>query len=136
MTMNKNTRIDETLKILLICILIYGILCQCIGIFFVDSILKFSVGLWIGILLAAAGAWHMWWSLNRNLTINADNEGGAKAYSIKQSMIRYVVVCIVFVAVCLTGFAYPLATFLGVLGLKIGAYMHPVINRLLKSKTT
>ena len=128
--MNKN-RIDETLKTLLIGIFIFGVVCQLAGMFFVESMLKYTLGLWIGILIACACAWHMWWTLDRNLTRNADNEGGAKSYSILNSVIRYIVVCLMFVGLCLTDFAYPLAAFLGVMGLKAGAYLHPVINKIL-----
>lgn len=134
--MNKK-KIDETLKVLMIGILVFGVVCQLGGMFFVESMLKYTLGLWIGIALALACAWHMWWTLDKNMTRNADNEGAAKAYSIKHSVLRYTVICVVFVGLCLTDFAYPLAAFLGVMGLKIGAYLHPVINKILhKSKTT
>lgn len=128
--MNKS-RIDSTLLGLLIGIAAFGVVSQLAGMFFVESMLKYTTGLWIGVLLAAGCAWHMWWSLDRNLTMNADNEGGARAYSIKHSILRYAVICLVFVGVCMTDFAYPLATFLGVMGLKAGAYLHPVINKIL-----
>ena len=126
---DKNT--DDTLKILLTGIGVYGLVCQLGGMFFVPDMLKYTLGLWLGVLLALICAWHMWWTLDRNLTLNADNEGSAKAYSIKNSLLRYTFICLVFVLVCVTDFAYPLATFLGVMGLKAGAYLHPVINKIL-----
>lgn len=130
--MSSNTnKINETLLGLLIAIVAFSVIAQLGGMFFVDSMLRYTLGLWIGTALALASAWHMWWSLDRNLTINADNEGAARAFAIKHSMIRYAVILIVFVAVCVTDFAYPLAAFLGIMGLKVGAYLQPVINRLL-----
>ena len=124
----------DTLKELLIGILVFGIVSQLAGMFFVESMLKYTAGLWIGILLAMACAWHMWWSLNRNLQLNADNEGGARTYAIKQNLIRYAVILLVFAGVCVTGFAYPLAAFLGIMGLKAGAYMQPFVKKLLDKR--
>lgn len=130
--MNKKTnKIDETLLGLLIGIVIFAVISQIAGMFFVKSMLKYTIGLWIGIILALACAYHMWWSLDRNLSLNADNEGAARAFAIKQSMIRYVVILLVFLVICITDFAYPLSAFLGIMGLKVGAYLQPVINRLL-----
>lgn len=127
----KDKKIDETLMGLMIGIVAFSVVAQLAGMFFVDSIAKYTLGLWIGTVLALASAYHMWWSLDRNLTVNADNEGAARAFAIKQSMIRYAVILIVFVGICLTDFAYPLSAFLGIMGLKVGAYLQPVINRLL-----
>lgn len=130
--MNKKTKkIDETLLGLLIGIIVFAVISQIAGMFFVKSMLKYTIGLWIGSLLALACAYHMWWSLDRNLSLNADNEGAARAFAIKQSMIRYAVILLVFLCICLTDFAYPLSAFLGIMGLKVGAYLQPVINRLL-----
>ena len=130
--MNKKTKkIDETLLGLLIGIIIFAVISQIAGMFFVKSMLMYTIGLWIGIILALACAYHMWWSLDRNLSLNADNEGAARAFAIKQSMIRYVVILLVFLVICITDFAYPLSAFLGIMGLKVGAYLQPVINRLL-----
>lgn len=121
---------QDTLKQLLLGIFVFGIVFQIAGMFFVESMLKYTAGLWIGIMLAMACAWHMWWSLNRNLMLNADNEGAARAYAIKQNLIRYAVILLVFAGVCMTGFAYPLASFFGIMGLKAGAYMQPFIKKI------
>ncbi len=128
---SKTKKIDETLLGLLIGILVFAVISQLAGMFFVKSIMKYTLGLWMGTVLALACAYHMWWSLDRNLTVNADNEGAARAFAIKQSMIRYAVILLVFLGVCVTDFAYPLSAFLGIMGLKVGAYIQPVINRLL-----
>ena len=120
---------EDTLKELLIGILIFGVVAQLGGMFFVESILRYTVGLWIGIILALACAYHMWWSINRNMTLNAGNEGAARTFAIKNNLIRYAVILLVFVIVCLTDFAYPLAAFLGIMGLKAGAYVQPIVSR-------
>ena len=73
----------------------------------------------------------MWWSLDRNLSLNADNEGAARAFAIKQNLIRYAVILLVFLGVCLTTFSYPLAAFLGIMGLKAGAYLQPLVRKVM-----
>lgn len=123
-------KIDETLLELIMGILLFGIICQLVGVWFVKEALKYTIGLWLGILLAVLSGIHMWWSLDRNLTINADNEKGAQAYSTRANLIRYFVIVIVFLIICLTDFSYPLAAFLGIMGLKIGAYLQPLMKKI------
>lgn len=127
----KTKKIDTTLQELIIGILVFELLCQFIGIFFVKEDLKYSIGLWIGTILAVISAYHMWWSLNRNLTVNADNESGARAFSIKSNLIRYLIILFVFGLVCVTDFANPIAAFLGIMGLKAGAYLQPLTHKIL-----
>jgi hypothetical protein len=69
------------------------------------------------------------------MELNVDREGAANAYAVKSSMIRYGVILVVFLAVCLTDFAYPLAVFLGIMGLKAGAYLQPFTRKYLFKKT-
>ncbi len=123
-------RIDETLFQLLMGIVAYAIVCQLIGMWFVESISAYTYGLWIGALLAAASAYHMWWSIDKNLTINPDNERGAQIYAAKSNMLRYGCILAAFLILCLTDFSYPLAAFLGIMGLKTGAYLQPLMKRI------
>lgn len=128
-------KLDETLSQLLIGIGIFEVIALVAGVFFVESPIKYLIGMLIGSLLAFGCAYHMWYTLDKNLTINADNENGAKAYSIKNSMVRYGVILIVFGIVCVTDFAYPLAAFLGIMGLKAGAYIQPLVVKF-KNKSS
>lgn len=134
--MKSEKKIDETLKELLLAILVFEIVAQIAGliavaIFLKGGVLKYTLGLWIGAMLAFASAYHMWWSIDRNLSVNADNEGGARAFAIKQNLIRYAVILLVFLGVCLTTFSYPLAAFLGIMGLKAGAYLQPLVRKVM-----
>lgn len=128
---------NETLKELLIAILCFEIVALIVGmiavaIFLEGGVLKYTIGLLVGAVLALCSAWHMWWSIDRNLSLNADREGAARAFAIKQNLIRYAIILVVFVGLCLTNFSYPLAAFLGIMGLKAGAYLQPFINKLMK----
>lgn len=128
-------KMDETLKELMTGILLFVLACVLIGVWFVPSVTKYVLGLLIGLILAQAAAVHMYRSLRRNMEINAGREGAANAYSVKSSMIRYAVILVVFLVVCLTDFAYPLAVFLGIMGLKAGAYLQPYTRKYLFRKT-
>ena len=125
-------KIDETLKGLLIGIILFEVVCVVAGVWFVDSVLKYLIGILVGTLLACGSAVHMWWALNRNFDRNGFDERAVQAYAIRSNIIRYAVVLFVFLIVCLTDFAYPLAAFLGIMGLKAGAYLQPVLNRIRK----
>ena len=122
---------DETLKELLVGILLFEIVAILTGVWFVDAPVKYVLGILAGMLLAMFSAVHMQWSISRNLEYNMGNESGANAYSVKHSMIRYAVILIVFLVFCLTDVAYPLAVFLGIMGLKVGAYLQPFTHKYL-----
>ena len=127
-------KMDETLKELMTGTLLFVLVCLVAGVWFVNSPLKYILGLLIGLILALLAAWHMHRSICRNMDLNAGNDGAANAYAVKNSMIRYGVILIVFLAVCLTDFAYPLAVFLGIMGLKAGAYLQPFTRKYLFRK--
>ena len=127
-------KMDETLKELMTGILLFVLVCLVVGVWFVGSPLKYILGLLIGLLLALAAAWHMHRTICRNMDLHAGSQGAANAYAVKNSMIRYGVILVVFLAVCLTDFAYPLAVFLGIMGLKAGAYLQPFTRKYLFRK--
>ena len=64
----KITKINRTLFELETGILIYGAVCQ-IFVFLPEDKAKYSLGLWMGVLIAAVSAFHMWWSLDRALDL-------------------------------------------------------------------
>ncbi len=123
-----------TLIELLAGIFIFECVCELVGAFFVKDITKYSMGLLLGWILASLSAVHMYRSLMRNFDMNGNNEKGAQSYAIRSNMIRYCFILIVFFVVCITDFAYPLATFLGIMGLKIGAYIQPLIHKVILTK--
>ena len=136
--MKSEVKLDDTVKELLVGILAYEVVAQIIGSILIcifmenGSIIKYSIGLWIGAALAIASALHMWWCLNKNLSDNSDREGSARAFAVGQNLLRYFVILAVFAGLCLTTFSYPLAAFAGIMGLKIGAYIQPLVSKLLK----
>jgi len=120
--------INKTLIELLTGILLFGIICQIIGAFFVKEPAPYSSGLWIGIVTAMAAAVHMYRSLDRALDLDADSAG--KRIQM-QSIIRYVFIVIIMGITMVNGYTNPLAAFLGIMGLKVAAYLQPFTHKLI-----
>lgn len=120
--------VSKTLTELLIGILFWGIVCQIVGSFLVSDKAGYSSGLWVGILCAMASAIHMWWSIDRGLDYD-ENTASRKIQL--QSIIRYAAIVIVMAITMVNGFTNPLAAFLGIMGLKVAAYLQPFTHKLL-----
>lgn len=118
--------VNSTLLELLSGIFIYGILCQAIGVFLVHDKVAYSSGLWIGIVTAVVTAIHMWKSLDRALDFD---ESTASKKMQAQSIVRYVCIVIIMVLTMINGFTNPLAAFLGIMGLKVAAYLQPFTHK-------
>ncbi len=119
-------KINRTLFELEIGILIFGAVCQ-MFVFFIKDKAGYSIGLWIGIATALVAAFHMWWSLDRGLDFG---EKAAVSYLTKHNIFRYIGIVMVIVAVSVTKIGNPLSTFLGIMGLKAGAYLQPLTKKI------
>ncbi|MBR4760917.1 MAG: hypothetical protein IK078_12330 [Lachnospiraceae bacterium] len=120
-------QMSDALGELLCGILFFGILCQ-IGliIFLSGSGGYYSTGLWIGILLAMGMALHMTWSLDKALDY-APSDAIKKMRS--YSLLRYAAVLIILGLMMIFDPASPLTAFLGLMGLKVGAYIQPFTHK-------
>jgi hypothetical protein len=87
----------------------------------------YSIGLWIGVGLALFLAWHMWKTLDEALGLGA---AGAQKVMRKQSLLRYGAVIAVLGILMWGKFASPLAAFLGVMTLKVAAYLQPITHKV------
>lgn len=124
----EKTKIDETLKELLIGIIAAGSLFQATVMWFVKNKLSYTAGLWTGVLLAAFLAWHMWKTLDEALDFEAE---GAEKIMRKQSLLRYVIVIAVLGILMCSEIANPLAAFLGIMTLKVAAYLQPFTHKVI-----
>lgn len=119
-------KIDPTLFELCLGILAYGVIFEIVLLLFSREI-AYSLGLLIGVALALAGAVHMWWSLNRGLDL--PEKEAVKSLSI-HNIIRYLVLAAVLALLIGTKLANPIFTFAGYMGMKVSAYLNPLIHKL------
>lgn len=122
----KITRINRTLFELETGILLFGAACQ-VFVFLMKEKIWYSCGLWMGILTAAVCAFHMWWSLDRALDL--PERSAVKSLS-TNAILRYLVIAAVLAGMAISGIGDPLAAFLGVMGLKVSAYMHFITRKI------
>lgn len=123
-------KIDPTLFELCLGILTYGIIFEIVLLCFSREI-TYSLGLLIGVALAMAGAVHMWWSLNRGLDL--PEKEAVKSLSI-QNIIRYFILAAVLALLIGTKIANPIFTFAGYMGMKVSAYLNPLLHGFLEKR--
>ena len=122
-------RINNALPGLVLGILVYGCAVELIGVWFVEDKLRYTTGLLIGIALACGMAVHM-----AVVLLDAvDLYGGehARGKLAVKSVLRYLVVVVVFFAMVKWNLGNLYTAFIGVIGLKISAYLQPVAHKAL-----
>lgn len=120
-------RLNQALPGLLAGIVLYGILVQMIGVWFVEDKLRYSSGLWIGILTAMAMAYHIAKIIAES--IDSPDAQKARARIIGKGMVRYAAVAAVFAVTMYFDLGNLVTLFLGVMGLKISAYLQPLLQK-------
>ena len=121
--------LSDVLPDLLIGILLYGVVCEAVGLIFVKDRLFYSIDLLTGILCAMGMAVHMAWSLNMALDLG---ESGAVKKMQLHNLLRYGIVVVVIFALWLSGIGNPIVAFLGIMGLKVAAYLQPFTHKLFR----
>jgi hypothetical protein len=127
--MIENIKKNKVLSELLVGIVFFGAMLQIIGLFLRGNKLFFSIGLWCGIFVAGFMAIHMYVSISSALECQ-DKDAIIKVRN--HSMIRYAVVVIVLFFLYSSKLGNPLSYVAGVMGLKVAAYLQPIINRIIK----
>lgn len=118
--------INTALPGLMAGILLFGGICQVVGIFLTTDKTNFSIGLWVGVLTALFMAYHMARVLDTAVELG---ENGAQKTVVAQNVIRYVVVVIILAILMMTNIGNPIAAFAGMMGLKVSAYMQPLLAK-------
>ncbi len=122
-------RLNDALPGLVLGILIYGVLVEFIGVWFVSDKLRYTTGLVIGIALACGMAINI--AVVLQDAIDIYGESRAQARIIAKSILRYAVVVIVFFVMMKWNLGNLFAAFIGVLGLKVSAYLQPFAHKLI-----
>lgn len=125
--MKKIRSINSALPGLLVGILLWGMICQLVGVFLVTDKVNYSIGLWVGVITAVFMAFHMAYGLN--IAVMKDAKG-AQATATKQNIIRYLIVVLILGILMITKVGNPLVAFLGIMGLKVSAYLQPIFQKL------
>ena len=126
-------RINDALPGLVVGIIFYGLLVELIGIWFVKGKIHFTIGLWYGIIIAIGMAINLATVIYDSVKLG-DAERANRRIIIK-SVLRYVIVVILFFILGLFDFGNLIAAFLGVLGLKISAYGQPLLRKVYNKLT-
>ncbi len=125
MMMKRILTINQALPMLLLGIVVWGVLVQVTGIWFVEDKLRYSTGTWIGTALA------IFMAINMALVIDSAIIKGSKVGILRlKSIFRYLVVVIVFFVMVYFDLGNFIPAFIAVMGLKVSAYAQPCINKI------
>lgn len=119
-------KINRTLLEMHIGMLFFGIICQIVGMLFVENQREYALSLWFGIAFAFAASIHMCRTLDRALMSGQSASGiVTRGY-----LFRYIIVVVVLAVIAVTGVMNPLVFFLGYMSLKVTAYLQPITHKL------
>ncbi len=123
-------RLNQALPGLVLGILIYGVLVEVIGVWFVSDKIRYTTGLLIGIGCAVGMAIHIAMIIEESVRIG---QGHEKYLSFK-SVMRYLVLCAVMITMTYFNLGNMFTAIIGILGLKVSAYVQPLLYKAFKIK--
>lgn len=123
-------KINETLLELMMGIFFCGVVFQVSLVWVTDHKIAYSLGLWLGIVAAWLMAFNMWRTLDKAIDLG---EAGAMKMLRVYAIIRYLA-AVVFLGgtMLMSGYINPLAAFLGLISLKVAAYIQPITHKVIK----
>lgn len=121
-------RINDALPGLVLGIVIYGIVVELVGVWFVEDKLRYSTGLLIGIAVAIGLAINIAVVIRDAVEIYGVD--GARNRLIIKSVLRYLVVVVIFFVMTKFKLGNLFSAFIGVLGLKVSAYLQPFAHKV------
>lgn len=122
-------RLNDALPGLVMGIIFYGILVELIGVWFVSDKPGFTISLAIGIAVACGLAINIAVVIQDAIDIYGEEK--AKEKIVGKSLLRYAVVVVVFFAMIKFEIGNPIVAFIGVMGLKVSAYLQPLTHRFM-----
>ena len=122
-------RLNDALPGLVLGIVIYGIVVELVGVWFVEDKLRYSTGLLIGIVVAIGLAINIAQVIRDAVEIYGAD--GAHNRLIIKSVLRYLVVVVVFFVMMKFNLGNLVTAFIGVLGLKVSAYLQPFTHKVI-----
>ena len=123
------TKPNETLVELWIGSVAFACVIILASIWFVEAKVPFALGLLLGCLMSCYLAYHM----ARNIEKALDFEEGADRIMRVSALLRYGLVVLLLVVSYYVPFLNPIATFIGLMGLKVAAYLQPFTHKIISS---
>ncbi|HAG68483.1 MAG TPA: hypothetical protein DCL38_00755 [Lachnospiraceae bacterium] len=117
---------NETLSEVLAGIILWSGACLVASMLLCRDRPRAVVGLIAGTALSVFYILNLYSSIEGALDFD---EKGAVAYTRKKYLIRYLVICICFTLVAATGAGNIYTCFAGIMGIKIGAYIQPLVRK-------
>jgi uncharacterized Tic20 family protein len=120
-------KINRTLLEMHIGILVWGIACCGVGLFFAGDRIQYCLGIGFGVLLAMLSIFHMYRTLDRAL----DYDGKTATNVIFRGYLtRYVLFAVILFILMVTNVLNPLVVFLAYMGIKVTALIQPITHKL------
>lgn len=88
--------------------------------------LIYSLSLWLGIFLAAAGSVHMYLTLDRGLSLESKE---AQKYIFRGYIFRYLFFVVIIGIIMITNVLNPLVVFMAYMTLKVTAFIQPFTHK-------
>lgn len=126
-------RINPVLPELILEVLLYGLIVQFTGVWFVEDKLRYSTGLWIGIAVAVLMVINMAVVILDTVELMAEKRASRKSAIF--SAIRYILVVVAFAVTGIFHLGNLITMFLGVMGLKVAAYLQPFTHKFITRYT-
>ena len=96
---------------------------------FIENKITFILGLLLGCIMSAYLAYHMARSIEKALDLQA----GVERIIRVSALLRYGLVIVVLIASYYVPYTNPIATFIGLMGLKVAAYLQPLTHKIISS---
>ena len=119
---------NRTLQELLIGITIYSILVEALLLIFTKNKFYNSIGLIVGAVISLICAVHMAWGIDIAVMLD---EKSSIAITRKYTVIRYLIMCVALGVIGVMDLGSPVTLIFGFLGLKMGAYLNPIIHTII-----
>ena len=116
----------QTLRELQISVIICGILNILIGMWFPKDRLAYVLGGVLGTVTALVMSHNM-----ANAIVKAVSDESKAVFRVRAAYIfRYLLAIIVMVVACISPYANPIATFIGIFSLKFATYLTPLVHKI------
>ncbi len=123
-------RLNDVLPELVLGILVYGVVAELVGVWFVEDKGAYTLGLIVGLLTACGMAINMA-SVILDTIDGCTDASNARVRATIKAALRYCVVAVLFAIIAKFEIGNFYASFIGVMGLKVSAYLQPFAHKVI-----